>query len=264
MRIGTDPEAFVVDAGNRPVPAHRFFGNKDEKREVAPGIWAFRDGYAVELNVPPQSDVVDLMGTVAAGWRGVQDLLPRGLRLEHTPTMRINLKKDLADAPEDVKHFGCEPSYCAYLAKSKIPKINAWEHPWRYAGAHMHFSANPVEVASTHKWLKNKANHLLFIRLMDQMVGWPLTAEWPILAQFQRRRYYGQAGEFRPQEYPDGSIGLEYRTPASGQLRDWCFQVGMVVFNNFEHYASLPPVDLREEINMGKGVFKRNWRRKGR
>jgi hypothetical protein len=240
------------------------FGDKTDKKDVAPGVKAFRDGYAVELNVPPAEDVLTLAKHVRAGILGVTKLLPEGHRLVATPTVSIDLKADLKDAPEDVLHFGCDPSFDAYTGKEKCPRVNAWEHPYRYAGGHMHFSATAREIEKgTFGWLKKKDNHLLFIRMMDYRVGVPLTIINHGPAQFLRRKVYGQAGEFRPQEYPDGSLGLEYRTPCPSvwnnlAVATFAFETGMEMFRHFYLYAKVwndkHEKKLQAALNHGEGL----------
>lgn len=256
MKVGTDPEYFLWStAENRPVPAHRVFPDKHEPIDLGFGMRAFRDGFAVELNVPAQEDPKVLMESVQEALYGLRQMLRgSGYQLRTAPTVPISIKDDLADAPEDVLHFGCEPSYCAYDGRSKSPQINAWEHPWRYAGAHMHFSASPEELEGWASWLKDKPKALGFIRLMDIHVGLPLTRKDPSEAQFMRRQYYGQAGEFRPQHYPDGSIGLEYRTPASGQLEADMFYRGMYLFRSMSVKPLMTNQLVRKAINTGVGL----------
>ncbi len=256
MKVGTDPEYFLKSLRTgRYEPAHRVFPDKNNPMALGHGMKVFRDGYAVELNVPPQNDPAVLMLSVMEAIATVNNMVARdGLRLASAATVPIDLREDLDGAPDDVLHFGCEPSYCAYTGRTKIPQINAWEHPWRYAGAHMHFSLSPDEQERC-AWISNKSKHLLFIRLLDFHVGLPLTAKMPTPEMFMRRRYYGQAGEFRPQQYPDGSVGLEYRTPASGQLDAEMFRMGLELFSAMDTIAEGGAgAAVRRAINTGRGL----------
>jgi hypothetical protein len=231
MKIGTDPEFFIIGPGGRPVPAHRFFPSKTEKLRAGNAL-LFRDGYALEINVPPREQPYVLLSDVEMALKAATALLPAGHKLVARPAVRINLRKDMADAPEDVRYFGCDPSWCAYTGAQKVPAITAMRHPWRYAGSHMHFSINEEEQKKKEwAWMKNREAHRWFIRLMDQFVGYMLTLRSFTALDALRRRYYGGAGEYRPQEYPDGSVGLEYRTP-SGPLDAGMFRVGMELFQN--------------------------------
>jgi hypothetical protein len=149
------------------------------------------------------------------------------------PAVRINLAEDLAGAPPDVMEFGCEAAVDAYTGRPTIVTINAMEHPWRYAGGHMHMSSpgayllgptyaahdigahwEPIREAARRRTLGNKENYPLFVKMMDLYVGIPDTYIFSSPAMFRRRRYYGGAGEFRYKTYPGGTIGVEYRTPS--------------------------------------------------
>ena len=238
--IGSDPEFFIKDPLGRPVPAHRFFPYKTHATVVGDGVIAYRDGYALELNIKPGRTGLEVVNRIMAGVRGAARLLPPGYYLEALPTVSINLAEDLKDAPEDVLHFGCEPSYCAYTGARKVPRINAWEHPKRYAGLHMHFSAPEREIRPGRRfsWLTDIRNHRLFIRMLDGF----LTSK-PRPGDAERRRYYGQAGEYRPQQYP-GAMGIEYRTPSPWlwslpkQAVAFCFDRGYDIFKDFQFYKN--------------------------
>src|SRR5262249_30638835 len=86
--------------------------------------------------------------------------------LSYAPACEIDLAF-LATAPEDLQHFGCEPSYDAYTKEMKTPAVDARTHPWRYAGGHMHISL-PIEVVmasgSPYKWMLDLEGITKFIR----------------------------------------------------------------------------------------------------
>jgi hypothetical protein len=257
MKLGTDPEFFIRNKHGKAVPAHVLFENKALPSVVAPGVTAFRDGYAVELNVPPCDSEYELIEYVRAGLRGVQAMLPPGWHLSTAPAVKIDLEKDLAQAPEDVLHFGCEPSYCAYDDRAKLPKINATKHPYRYAGAHLHFSTTLDESP----WMRRREDHRLFIRMLDLFVGAPLTLILKDKLQFLRRGVYGQAGEYRPQEYPDGSIGLEYRTPSPGlfnnvELAANAIRAGAEIFRQFQTLKAqwIPALEAQTRLAVNQGA----------
>lgn len=264
MKIGTDPEFFIVSKRGRPVPAHHLFGDKHHKHEISNGVKAFRDGYAVEINVPPSDSVLALAKSMRAGLLGVRGLLLEGQRLVAVPVVSIDPSADLRDAPDDVLHFGCDPSYDAYTGQEKCPRVDASKHPYRYAGGHMHFSATSAEISKGRfGWLKKKDNHLLFIRMLDYRVGIPLTLMALGPGQFERRRVYGQAGEFRPQEYPDGSLGLEYRTPCPAiwnnlATASFAFDTALQIFQNFYLYAKVwkeaHEAKIQRALNTGEGL----------
>lgn len=259
--VGTDPEYFVVDSALKPVPAHTLgFDDKHNKKKFKDGK-AFRDGYAIEINVAPSSrwdlltlDVRSVMCQIQAG-------LPYGHRLLSMPTVKIDLAKDLDNCPVDLLTFGCDPSMDAYTGMPKLPDINAMEHPMRYAGGHLHFSQVGIKEDSKH-WSTDIDKVRLFIRMMDVYVGLPLTVIFDRPQTYLRRRFYGQAGEFRHQKYEDGSIGIEYRTPGPEvfnhpAVTNMVIEVGKHLFENFEraaeNWSDRFGKSVQEAINTGVG-----------
>lgn len=260
--LGTDPEFAIRSRSGRFIPAHKRFGPATRKFAIAPGVLAFRDGFMVELNIRPQRTATDLVKFVRMGVRAVNRLLPSAWELCTNAAITIDLK-DMKDAPEDVRHFGCNPSYCAYSRETKIVRADPMTTKLRSAGAHMHFSVTPEEIETTHSWYRDPENHVLFIKMLDYYVGLPLARIFHAPSQYQRRELYGQAGEFRPQDYPDGSSGLEYRTPPpqlwnSAEIAIKAFSVGEEVFNNFTTLQRLwtPSIEepVRTAINTGRGL----------
>lgn len=231
MKFGTDPEFLIVDAEGKPVPAHKAGINGKDKKHSArddDGGKFFRDGYMLEINVAPDACRQTLTFRVQRTLEAVQRFLaPKSYTLTTRPTVKINLTKDMAKAPLDVKEFGCEPSYCAHDLVTKVPPIDAMTHPYRYGGAHLHFSADIAEYSPftlDHPCLNQPDQYPEIIKLFDQYIGLPLTCLMHRKGQYLRRRFYGQAGEYRPQVYgaypasfgaPKGEVrrGLEYRTP---------------------------------------------------
>lgn len=222
MYFGTDPEYLIVNKLGRPVPAHKAgFGDKEHKMVLrsalygGPDDWesrVFRDGYMVEVNIKPDTCRQTTTHRMQRAIQALQQKLRPKYQLVSRAAVKINLARDMKDAPEDVLQFGCEPSYDAYELEAKIPPIDAITHPFRYAGGHLHFGHSGDKRLD---WMKNKDIHPMFVKLMDLYVGLPLTYLFDSKYTFWRRRFYGQAGEFRSQRYGKGEtqIGVEYRTP---------------------------------------------------
>lgn len=235
--LGTDPEYLIVDAQGRPTPAHRFFPPKTEKMKLTNfngtmTSQCFRDGYAVELNITPSTCRESMTSKVLGGLFAIQRYLePKGYRLVSRAAWNIDLQADLKDAPEDVLTFGCDPSWNAYTGDMGTVPLDATVHPKRYAGGHLHIAlpytlvdpenkVNPQNVKDTYNWVINAETACLFIRMMDLYVGVPLTYWFDRAETYQRREFYGKAGEFRYQTYGEDPatgkplyVGLEYRTP---------------------------------------------------
>lgn len=257
--LGTDPEVFVVEAKTgRAVSAHHFFPFKGSKIQVGKhgGVKIFRDGFALETNVDPSPLPNFFPKYLAAGYRKAEMVIGREHRLLAQSTVKMD-PHEMKDAPEDMKSFGCDPSYDAYALAVKRPDIDALVHPERYAGCHIHYSN---EKAS---FLKNKKLVPLAAKMCDLFVGLPttwITAGEPV---FARRQYYGQAGEFRIQSYPDGTEGFEYRTPGSEILQNemiftWALRTVQYILDRFdviaERWDKTMERPMQKAINTGKGL----------
>lgn len=292
MFIGTDPEFFILDKEGNPVPAHRFFPGKDAKKETEKDymnpkrfngtsfpVKYFRDGYALELN-PPGTHCRQLMfSDVANGLLAALEALPPGYTLSSVPAVKVNLD-ELMDAPPDVLQFGCDPSWDAYTGKQKFVELDARTFPLRVAGGHMHFSTFPVfehpDYGKVTPYaedfpLLNEANYALLTKMFDKWIGVPLTYILEREETFVRRRYYGQAGEYRIQKYPPPPqyrnypnwVGIEYRTPGSDLynhkvLASLFFHVGREIIRAFptrkKTWDNSQEPAVQRAINTGEGL----------
>jgi hypothetical protein len=246
---------FFVDKDGRAVSAHRLLPDKTKKRKVG-DCSVFRDGYAAEINVPAVGCRESLAYFVFGTHKYLRDLASKhGYRLATTPMVPISLA-DLADAPEDVLTFGCEPSWDAYTGDVKIPPLDGRTHPYRYAGGHMHLGERELYAPL---WLRKAEAVQTYVRWLDLFVGLPLTLWFDRPELYARRQYYGQAGEFRYQTYPNNYVGVEYRTPGPElwnhpAVASFAFGVMRYLYQNF---ATMPAWDhaldddLRDAINNG-------------
>ena len=202
--FGSDPEFFIVDKDGTPVSAHKFFPPKNAPLCRGDGsAELFRDGYVLELNVQPRSCRQEFAGAIQRTLKEAQKHLPVGYSLRAVPSMKIS-RKDLVGAPDDVMLFGCDPSADAYTGEDKTINLNGMTHLYRYAGGHLHYSDPSA-------WIKDRKSRDLCVKMLDLYLGVPFTFLFNSLDEFRRRRYYGQAGEYRFQKYPYGGCGIEYR-----------------------------------------------------
>ena len=238
--FGTDPEFVILNKAGKPCPAHLWFPGKDDKLQVPikeRGYGKlFRDGFALEINVPPAYCRSVLSDSMKVMLKAAQKKLPVGYTLATMPAVRINLSS-LRKAPYDVAQFGCDPSLNAYTGEEGSIDLDGMKHPYRYTGGHLHFSANPMPT-----WAKKFENVCLFIRMMDLHVGVPLAMIFNDKGNVLRRRYYGKAGEFRLQSYADKSAGIEWRVPSSQIWNNeavtmMALGIGRELFVNFEKYV---------------------------
>lgn len=281
MRLGTDPEFFIKDKDGKAVSASEVFGVKKEPwRPGAPSVpfydglgrllyhqheidkktgtykWRsatygpnsiFRDGFVVEVNVAHTGCRETLAAEVAAAIADIKKRIKEvneGYTLSSDPTVEVDLEY-ISKLPEDVKMFGCDPSFNAYAEDEVRIELNGATHPFRYAGGHMHFGVDdsfmhPIICPSSPQY-KEKKDVFLLIRMLDLLIGVPLSVIFNDSLEFKRRQFYGKAGEFRFQKW-----GIEYRVPSSrvwnhAVIASMAFGVGRSVINNFEKWKAFWP-----------------------
>lgn len=232
--IGQDTEFFIWDTKeNKAVPAHSVGVGKEKTQIPYKGSY-FRDGYAVEFNAPPASCRSGLWETLAgtmAGFKtGYQETdiwdsaagryktekkapaLPGHMKLVTDPCVSIDLS-EIKSWPKDLHILGCNPTYDAYEEQEKAVDVDPMELDFRTSGAHLHYSKSGG-------WKPTLSQLGLYAKYCDLLIGLPMTIIYGDDMEFKRRTLYGQAGEFRKQEYKcsygTGSIiGFEYRVLSS-------------------------------------------------
>lgn len=270
--LGSDPELFLLDSKGRAVGAHTVFPRKETPFYLDPYSSsgrpkAFRDGYGVEINFAPENCAGTFNSSLSYALRGVKKIASaKGLTLSLKPTVEVSAL-ELVDAPPDVSHFGCDPSLDAYIEDRKFLDLDGRFHLERYAGCHLHFSAYiPIEQKNSMSYFSP------IVKQLDLHVGLPLTVIFHHQLAFRRRRYYGQAGEFRIQHYvpnPTSSfqLGLEYRTLGPELMTNHAWLTLAVGMGRqvMEHHSKLKwdkamESDLRGYINEGLGDWKKLFR----
>lgn len=270
--VGCDPEFTILDPRGRPVPASAV--GITEKVDMPPKQYVpedhrgmhmarslfFRDGWNVEVNVKGGACRALMLNGVSAAVDLIRSNLPEGYKLVARAAFRVP-KKALDAAPDDVKHFGCNPSIDAYTGKRKIPDVDAATHLYRYAGGHLHFGTEFN--SSGHKCIVNAELNPMLVKLFDKYIGLPLAVIYNDSAQWRRRKLYGQAGEYRRQQYDPYNVGVEYRTPPAELFNHYALVslflgVGRIIIHNFDMLSrewdkSIEPA-LVSAINTGKNA----------
>ena len=247
--LGMDPEFFVRDGAGKYVGAYHYFPTSQTSRSVDAHIF-FRDGWALEIN-PHKNTCREVLqqyiNTVL--WAALR-ALPSDHTLVATSAVPIDLE-DLRDAPTDCLTFGCKPSLNAYTGGVPgVVDLDAAEHPFRYAGGHIHHSFLPRR---ERVWQSEHEKLLLVPQYWDKYVALPLTYLVGGEATAQRRQHYGKAGEFRIQKYPNGCGGMEYRTPgpemyAAPWLLTMALGASRVVWEDFEWFLEYRPLKHQDQV----------------
>lgn len=172
------------------------------------------DGAAYEMSTPPSENWKDIWnhinGAKTQFGNDVLSKFPEAClpNLLALPTINFEVGR-WARAGADFHLstiFGCDPDEDVYNMKKKCTVIDARKHPERYAGGHIHVSG----ISDI------RERPLIAIRSMVITAGLAATAYSDVPELERGRLYlYGRPGKFRIQEYKDGTVGVEYRTPST-------------------------------------------------
>lgn len=207
--LGADPEVPIFDANGRAIPAHRRgFPHKSAKLAINHLGSVIRDGWNIELN-PTVATCREILSNEVGGLLyACHRALKKGEHLKFVPYYEINLS-DLDTAPDDVALLGCDKSWNAYTGAESSPSPETARLPARMAGGHQHISTSTKA-----QWHDDPHSTFLLIKLFDRFIGLISTYVAGSELAGERRKYYGQAGEFRFQNYGAGYYGsVEYRVP---------------------------------------------------
>ena len=232
LLFGTDPEMFLVDEKKKVIPplvvekmGLQRIGTLDEERPnyhpvyFDGDIMLIGDGAAFEFNTPPAFSVEELLASYARGKEILQKIADEtSLKIAAVPAAKFDLGMFGEYFPDPRNNeelwyscrFGCDAQHNVYQQGSKSPEIDAKDILWRYAGGHIHASGFEFDVFE---------HYQNYVRLMDIIVGTGCLLHSPYKdLEFQRQLFYGIPGNYRPQHYPNGAVGVEYRTPSVSWL----------------------------------------------
>lgn len=172
------------------------------------------DGAAFEMSTPPSADWKAIWQTlhdvrisfgndVLSQYGEVCNPVLYALPAMHYQVQRWQFK---GSEFQMATLFGCDADEDAFNMKAKCKVLDASQHPWRYAGGHIHASGIP----------EIEAEPLNAIKSMVLTAGLASTAYSDVPELEKERLFlYGRPGKFRVQHYPSGLVGIEYRTPST-------------------------------------------------
>jgi hypothetical protein len=218
----------------------------------------FRDGLAVEINSAPvtcrawlwQDQKLALALAISKFW-------PKRMNLRFTTRPVVEVSEALrAQFPRDLQVLGCHPTFDPYTERRKTVTVDPRTLPFRTCGAHFHSSFNTLLPEEC--WGP-------IAKLSDLLLGAPHTYIFGDALEFKRRTLYGQAGEFRFQNYSEAAgrpnSGVEYRALSSRIYNHpgiFGLFSGIWKYVVLDNYAKLweawDPAwedDLQEAINLG-------------
>ncbi len=239
LKFGCDPEFFIKDSNvntskefldhgvfvRTPAAMEMFDGMKvvidddkhpvyiDEKDAITPFRYVM-DGVAMELNFRrPFTSVHQFFDSVQQAKVTLVDFLkPFGYEASFLPVVNFDYRRwwtnDLMENPRFAQGviFGCDPDVDAFNVDWLCEIQSTATHPFRYGGGHIHVSGD--EVLEIHP--------IPCVKLFAITVGNYCTAHSTLPnLEAERAKYYGKPGKHRVQHYPDGTSGVEYRTPSN-------------------------------------------------
>ena len=206
MRIGSDPETFLVDASGKPISAIGYImadkWSPLQIPDMPAGYTLQEDNVSLEYGIPPASTSEELV-------RSINAVMTKSL--EYLPNLSFSKLSCIIFPEDQMQHpaahiFGCEPDYDAWTNKTNQKPQPP--HPFmRSAGGHIHIETT-----------KDAAD---VVRNCDLFLG---VASVLMDSGEDRKQLYGKAGAHRVKSY-----GVEYRTLSNfwifeDRLIDWVFR----------------------------------------
>lgn len=197
LKIGSDPEFFIVDDKNNPIGSYVFFdGTKEEPEEMDNGFGILKDNLLVEGNIPPSASKEEFVDNMEFLKELIQSVLTPQKAILHSADV-MEFDPMWINTP-DGQYFGCSQFKSAYAKKNfDTPTLR---NNKRQAGFHIHISYTINDKCDI---FKREMNGLI-AKAMDCFLGMPSDE---ILFSEERRGSYGVLGAYR-----DTSYGLEYRS----------------------------------------------------
>lgn len=221
--LGGDPEFFVVNKDKKVLASDKFFPSKEKPlifdgmaSQVAGGqkLRLFFDGIQAEMNIGANYCREYMAFNIHQCLKKAFIEINKKCKTHHivlSPSVKVT-KQEILKADPEARRFGCMPDFNAYTLTTNTAEIDATEHPYRYAGGHIHLgvSSSYIKKSSAEgKIAKTEDGHIRVIKLLDLIVGIPCILLDSSPEAIIRRSHYGKAGCFRPTPY-----GIEYRTPS--------------------------------------------------
>jgi len=209
VRIGCDPEGFIIDGKGEFLSAHEFLpGNKRQPFRLERGAVQV-DGVACEFNIDPvetEDAFVKNVNTVITQINEIIHKADKDFSVVWKPIAKFR-ESVWSIVPDDNKILGCDPDYNIKGEVNPNPIDVLEGSTIRTAAGHMHigFLDEPVDdpLDSSHfddclyfaKGFHNRGLSCFVAQTSDE---------------FERLKYYGHSGSFRPKKY-----GVELRAPSN-------------------------------------------------
>ena len=203
LLVGCDPEVFFkIKQREIYVPSIGLIGGTKEKPIEVRNGGLQEDNVTAEFNVNPTDDP-DRFSFLVHDVKSQLDDVAEEFGLETSIKSSAVFEREAVDTPE-AKVIGCDPDLNAYTKQENNYRIDYENKPIRYAGGHIHLGHKDI--------VGNPARIIDLVKIMDLYVGSTMAL---LDEDTERRKFYGQAGNYRPKPY-----GVEYRTSTNTWLID--------------------------------------------
>lgn len=216
IHFGTDPELFALNDKGEVVGSELFLPPNDKSTKTSYGK-IIRDGVQVELN-PVPSFCREIVGYHIAG------LIREASKLASLKGLTIDIRTATEMKPDnlfslspDVRRFGCDASFNTHFDDNPASSLDGDFYLKRACGGHIHIT--PPKSIFCSRTLGHSADHDIcaqLVPILDIIVGNTCVLFDRDMAEVERRKYYGRAGEYRLPSY-----GLEYRTLSNFWLHNY-------------------------------------------
>lgn len=205
MKIGIDPEFFILDELSRPINAIRVLPGNNHNPLKKNGINFYHDNVLAEFNFQPVNSELEFTEKITNSIAILKNIVnPYNISAQAYGEFDRN---ELSFP--NAKEVGCNPDYDAYtLTQNDVPRNFFTKTPFRAAGGHIHIGGTQND-AVCHPFLKP-----IFVFMLDLFVGIPSVMIDNSALSYQRRKMFGKAGCHRDKPY-----GIEYRVLSPFWLR---------------------------------------------
>jgi hypothetical protein len=260
IKIGCDPELFVVNAEGKPRSAYGLIpGTKEAPHKVNKGAIQV-DGMALEFNTDPAESEDEFVDNISTVMQELRKATPSEYKFLIKPSVRFH-HAILAKQPDEAKELGCMPDLSAYtMAENPKPNGNT---TLRTASGHLHIGMEEcADVTSEAHMIK----YATLVKHLDLFLGLR-SLEWD--PDQTRRKLYGRPGAMRLKPY-----GVEYRVLSNQwldreELVRFVYRQTLKCIDDLKNNGALTDKEyngIASDITNGKNYFtkyRRSWTDKG-
>ncbi|MCK5711067.1 MAG: hypothetical protein KAI07_11050 [Deltaproteobacteria bacterium] len=213
--ISSDPEFICMDSNGKPKSVIDLLGGSKSEPKKTKNGFVQEDGVVGEINPIPADNIIDFVRNQQLNLQDLKDIIACHNLFVSEKTSDIYTLTDLFHPSATLS--GCDPDINAYTGREN-PGPDLEDTNKRWTGGHLHIGWGHTDYAEK----------VALIKALDITLGLPSVS---LDTDRERRKAYGYAGSYRPQEVADGKQynGVEYRVLSSfwihkPELLSWVFK----------------------------------------